>query len=259
MHVVHCRIVSSRHDSIRLGKQNGNRVANTGPALFPGTTTYPGTGVYPGQGTAPIVRCYLSTDDVSVSTPTWTDVTSKLRSVSISRGRQDELGEVDAGTATIVLDNRDRSFDPTINAQVKPLNRIWLSAEFSGERQDLFRGYAEMYQQQWPGGGSADAICVGSFADELKILNLAGMPLTSPPRDSYANVVLFDAPTGYWGLGDNSYEYAQVEVQDKPPAVIAPPAAADAGSSSSGSSDSSGAGSSGSTVPLTAYQVWRLG
>lgn len=40
------------------------------------------------------------------------DVTDKVRTLSISRGRSALLGEVQAGSASIVLDNRARLFDP---------------------------------------------------------------------------------------------------------------------------------------------------
>lgn len=41
------------------------------------------------------------------------DVTDKVRRVSVSRGRSRELDRYGTGQATILLDNRDRTFDPT--------------------------------------------------------------------------------------------------------------------------------------------------
>ena len=41
------------------------------------------------------------------------DVTDKVRRVSISRGRSRELDRYSTGQATVVLDNRNRDFDPT--------------------------------------------------------------------------------------------------------------------------------------------------
>lgn len=48
------------------------------------------------------------------------DVTEFVRSVSISRGRSQELENVNAGAATVVLDNRARTFDPTAGTSVSP-------------------------------------------------------------------------------------------------------------------------------------------
>lgn len=47
------------------------------------------------------------------SSPSWTDVTTYLKSVSVNRGRQRDLDTFDAGRASFVLDNQDRRFDPT--------------------------------------------------------------------------------------------------------------------------------------------------
>ena len=41
------------------------------------------------------------------------DVTSYVRAVSVTRGRSRELERYASGQASIVLDNRDRTFDPT--------------------------------------------------------------------------------------------------------------------------------------------------
>lgn len=46
------------------------------------------------------------------ASPVWSDITSFVRSVSIVRGKDELLDGFSAGSASIVLDNRDRSFDP---------------------------------------------------------------------------------------------------------------------------------------------------
>ena len=45
-----------------------------------------------------------------------TDVTSNVRQVSVRRGRSRWLDQAQTGTASVVLDNRDRSYDPTSGA-----------------------------------------------------------------------------------------------------------------------------------------------
>src|SRR3954453_4355822 len=99
--------------------------ATTGPALWPSTATFPDTTVYPGQDARPYVRCRLSFDDASAATPNWTEVANiDLRSFSTSRGRDTEQSQFDAGSASVVLDNRDRAYDPNSNASIRPMNRI---------------------------------------------------------------------------------------------------------------------------------------
>lgn len=141
-----------------------------------------------------------STDDASVSTPTWNDATSKVRAFSSSRGRESELAEVDAGTAMLTLDNRTRTFDPVINTAIRPMNRWWIREQFTGETQDIFKGYAESYDQTWPNG--MDAETVVQCADEFKILALDRLPTMNPPRDSYADVIQFDQPGSWWRFDD---------------------------------------------------------
>ena len=190
----------------------------TGTVLWPDATTYPNTNVYPGQGTQPFVRCRLSFSDVSDATPEWTEVdNSDFRAFSISRGRENELSEHDAGTASVTLDNRDRVFDPTLHTTtVTPMNRIWIYEEFSSEVHSLFTGYVESWNQQWPGGGWSDAVAEIVATDEFKVLNLLHLPTTSPPRDSYESLVGSDAPIGYWRLN------APVEVLVQPPSEEEP-------------------------------------
>jgi len=50
--------------------------------------------------------------DALDTTPTWTDITAYVQSGSIKFGRNDEFDEFQAGRATLVLNNRDRRFDP---------------------------------------------------------------------------------------------------------------------------------------------------
>lgn len=47
---------------------------------------------------------------------TWTDVTDRAYSTNISRGKNQALARYNAGTLSVVLDNQDAIFDPTIPA-----------------------------------------------------------------------------------------------------------------------------------------------
>lgn len=156
-----------------------------------------------GQGLQPLIRCRVSYDDVTVAIPSWTEVTHDLGKFSVSHGRDTELGEFDSGTASIELYNRTRSYDPWVNANVRPMNRLWLQEEFDGEVHDLFKGYIEVWDQQWPDGGWSNAIAAVQAADEFKVLNLDTLPTTSPPRGSYSELVQVDNPTGLWELNEN--------------------------------------------------------
>ena len=176
--------------------------ASQGPPLYPGTNIYPGTDAWPGQGSIPLIRCYVATTDPSLPVPSWTDASGRLRAYSVTRGRSSELDEFDAGTATAVLDNRDRAFDPVINSAVRPMNQVWLYEEWSGERQDLFHGYVESWQQNWDPSGIVDATATLQAVDEFKILSLGALPATDPARASYNDLIQYDSPASYWRWQD---------------------------------------------------------
>jgi hypothetical protein len=93
--------------------------------------------------------------------------------------------------------------------------------QFSGETHDLFKGYAESYDNQWPDGGWSDAVCVVSIADELMVLALDSLPATNPPRNTYGEVVQADSPDGYWPMNDDPA--GLVQTPEPPPATEAPP------------------------------------
>lgn len=189
----------------------------SGQALVPENSLYPGASSFAGQGEAPLLQVLLSFDDVTVPTPVWTYVAdNKVRSFSVSRGRDSELTEFDTGNARVTLDNRNRAYDPTSNSSIRPMNQLWLREQFSGETHDLFKGYVEIWDQQWPGGGWSDAIVEVSAADEVKILSLDALPNTDPPRDDYFGLVSSDAPEGYWRLNVNP------TIQIQPPADVVP-------------------------------------
>ena len=167
-------------------------------------TLYPDTNLYPSQGTGPLLRCRLSFDDASDPTPNWTEIANvDIRSFSVRRGRDSELDEFDAGTATVVFDNRDRFFDPNQNASISPLNRLWLYAELNGVIYDLFRGYVDSWELAWPGGGWSDAEATANCVDEFFVLSMMALPTTNPPRESYTDLVAADNPLGFWDMNEN--------------------------------------------------------
>lgn len=185
-------------------------LTSTGTPIYPGSTTFPGSSTFPGQGDLPQVEVLYSTDPFDFRWPTWTYAhygvggsagTQRLRAYSVSRGRETEQQTVDAAVATIVLGDRDRAFDPNVVSALTPMNRWWIRVKFAGVTYDRFVGYAERYGLEWPQQGK-DSIVTVSCVDEQKVLNLDALPTTDPPRDSYADLVLFDEPCGYWRMDD---------------------------------------------------------
>lgn len=171
--------------------------------------------------TSPTITVEIAFATNPLSAPTWVDVTSYLVSIPlIRRGRQHELNRIEAGEATVVLNNLDRRFDPTNTAgpyypNVLPMRRIRISATYSATTYRLFTGFIEGWPPEWPLDGSATTTlqCVDGF----KILNLIKLTTTLPSEFSgwAAATVLSTAgwpagDTSATGAGSNTFVQAQV-------------------------------------------------
>jgi hypothetical protein len=188
-----------------------------GDPLIPSTTTYPNTNVYPGQGLRPDMICRVSFDDARVSSPTWYDFTSKLLSFEINRGAENELDLQDTATAAVAFDGRNRDLDPSNTAspyspKVLPRRRLWLQSQWDGETIDQFYGWTGGWKQSWENDWFQVASTTAT--DGLKVLAGDALPTTDPPRDSYADVVLFDQPFAYWRLNEPVGSFAAVDSGD---------------------------------------------
>ena len=99
-----------------------------------------------------------------------TDVSEYVRSVSIRRGRSRELDQYQAGAATVVLDNRNRYFDPTAGTATSPyapsiVPRKEITVEIEGQRQ--FTGQIEDWDITFDVSGDSTASAVASDAFAL--------------------------------------------------------------------------------------------
>lgn len=104
---------------------------------------------------------YLLGGDVLV------DVTSKVRSVSVKRGRSRQLDRFVSGSANITLDNRDRAFDPT-NASSAYYGSIVPGKQITIDRDgaDIYVGNVADWNFMYDLGGDATAepSCTDGFA-----------------------------------------------------------------------------------------------
>lgn len=71
------------------------------------------------------------------ATPIFSDVTQFVRSINVTRGRQQQLGQFEAGSAVVTLDNQDRRFEPEnpgspYSPDVIPQRRLFLSFGYLG-------------------------------------------------------------------------------------------------------------------------------
>jgi hypothetical protein len=107
---------------------------------------------------------------VALASNTWVDITDYVVSVDTRRGRSDDLGRMEAGTASIVLDNSDSRFDPNNNTgpyytYLIPMRKIRISAIYLGITYRIWTGHIEAWPPNYPGGLDSETVitCVDAF------------------------------------------------------------------------------------------------
>jgi hypothetical protein len=133
--------------------------------------------------------------------PEFVDVAGRVRAGTITRGASRFEGvyaRAEAGTAEVVLDNRDAAFDPTYLAgpyvaagasQVQPMRAWRIRASMGGGTTfELWRGFADSWESSYPAGGH-DAVTVLRGTDGAKVLANFDPPETAGAvEDSGARV-----------------------------------------------------------------------
>jgi hypothetical protein len=117
------------------------------------------------------------------------DISTSVRSVTTNRGRRRALERFGTGTATITLDNRDRSFDPTNTASpyynatvgvtgVVPSIPVVIRATYDNVTYPIFRGFIDSWTFNYSDAGIGDATATISCSDAFKPLSniIGGLP-----------------------------------------------------------------------------------
>jgi len=120
------------------------------------------TGSYGAWGTAVFGTSTWGPDEI------WTDISSYVRTIATTRRLSRDAQSWEAGTATLILDNRDASFTaanlagPYVTGGVtgiRPWRPIRIRATWAGVTYYLYRGYStawnEGYVSPFPNGGDA--------------------------------------------------------------------------------------------------------
>jgi hypothetical protein len=143
------------------------------------------------------------TDGPYVASPTWSDITTYVRSVSTSRGRTDDWQNFDSGSATLVLDNRDRRFDPTYTAgpnygNLQPRRQIRVTAD-AGTGSGyvaLFRGFVDGWPVRLSQAGFDSTVTITAYE------TLGLIAQDQVPADWSDDYIVSLSPTHYWRLQD---------------------------------------------------------
>ena len=116
----------------------------------------------------------LGTGALSDSATTPVDVSSKVNSVQIRRGRDRVLDRHEAGSCTIVMTDLDGTFDPdngTYAGEILPMRQLQIKGTHDGTTHVLFSGFIEEWDYRYSPGANAATITV-TATDAFRILNL---------------------------------------------------------------------------------------
>jgi hypothetical protein len=159
----------------------------------------------------PVAGVFIAfTDGPYVAAPAWTEVTTYVRGLSIHRGRSSDFDQFDTGTAQLVLDNRDRRFDPFYTSgpyytYLTPRRQIRVVGEANGVIYEVFRGYIAGWPVEWTDAGYDSTVTIQAF-DALGLMANEVVPTDWP--DYYARNI--GAASGgtvalrrYWRCNDS--------------------------------------------------------
>jgi hypothetical protein len=106
----------------------------------------------------------------------YTDISNRLRAFSVRRGRSNWVDRVEAGTATVTLDNRDGYFNPGQPGRML-MRRARLSCLYDQITYRLLTGHIDSWRYSYP-GTDKDAIVELTISDGLKVLAQQQFPTT---------------------------------------------------------------------------------
>ena len=143
------------------------------------------------------------------------DISSRIQTVTTRRGKSEALDRIDAGLATIVLDNNDRLFDPLYEAglyygQLIPRREIRVSAN----NEPVFYGYVEDFDLEYlPGNRASVEIHI---ADAFSALSNSIIAELDPPSELPGERIsrVLDLPEVNWPVELRDIEEGQTLLLD---------------------------------------------
>ena len=149
----------------------------------------------------PVAKVYIAFDDGPyVLSPTWTEVTSSVRSMSIDRGRSDDWSTF-SGSASVVLNNRARLYDPfytsgTYYGKLLPRRQIKIEATYSAVTYSVFRGFIDGWPPSWTDAGGDSTVTLSCY-DAMALLAQEQLP-----ADWSRSYILSQSPRHYYPCDD---------------------------------------------------------
>jgi hypothetical protein len=149
----------------------------------------------------PVPRVYIAFDDGPyVLSPTFTEVTNSVRSMTIDRGRSDDWGTF-SGSATVELNNRERLYDPfytsgTYYGKLVPRRQIYIEGTYGGTTYPIFRGFIDGWPPSWTDAGGDSTVTLSCY-DCMALLAQVQLP-----ADWARSYILSQSPRHYYPCDD---------------------------------------------------------
>ena len=169
----------------------------------------------------PTPKVYIAFDDGPyVASPTWTEVTQYVFSADVSRGRSDDYSNV-VGTASVVLNNNTRLFDPfntagTYYGKLLPRRQIKIEAVSGATTFAVFRGFIAAWPAQFNDAGKTGTVSLQCF-DALALMAQEQLP------DTVYDYTQTLAPIHYYRLDDPIGQGFLVDSGSRPSNLTAEP------------------------------------
>lgn len=151
-------------------------------------------------------------DGPYVASPTWTDITSSVRSMSTDRGRSDDWGTF-SGSATVVLNNRERLYDPfytsgTYYGKLLPRRQIKIEATYASVTYSVFRGFIDGWPPTWTDAGGDSTVTLSCY-DAMQLLAQVQLP-----ADWARSYIVASAPRHYYPCDDPIIQFQTGTITD---------------------------------------------
>lgn len=141
------------------------------------------------------------------------DVSNDVRSVRVRRGRSDETTSVDAGNATVTLDNRLRIYDPTVSASISPYAGTILPRKeitISLAEVPVFSGQVEDWDLQYSPNG--DSVTLAKAADGFTLLSQYALTSSVGFTGPSGSVIYETASAAGWPAARVALDYGTASV-----------------------------------------------
>lgn len=142
-----------------------------------------------------------------------TDVSDDVKTVSIRRGRSDETTTIDAGTATVALDNRNRLYDPLAPASVSPYGPSVVPRKeilITVNEKALFTGQVEDWDLQYDRGG--DSVTFAKCSDGFTLLSEDTLASGAGATGLSGSVIFQTASAVGWPMGRTALDEGTASV-----------------------------------------------